>query len=154
MCPFDASILETLQQLQWSAEAFSPRVDAELPLADELEAIGTAVAPEGAVFNKFAQTLELVKRLLVRLSFEVRGLQALYKPLLAGFVLTNDLQRLESVKNRWNDRPQDAFLNAQRTVISLSGDIKVCIEYNVSTLSLCSREIKLPSGARDRLRCT
>ena len=113
--------------MQLSAEAFSPRVDPELPLADELEAIGTAVVPESAVFNNFAQTLELVKRLLVRLSFEVRGLQALYKPLLAGFVLTNDLQRLESVKNRWNDRPHDAFRKAQRTVIALSDDIKVCI---------------------------
>ena len=140
MCPFDEPTLEALQRLQRSAEASSPRVDVELPLADELEAIGSAVAPESAVFNNFAQTLELVKGLLVSLPFEVRGLQALYKPLLAGFVLTNDLQRLESVKNRWNDRPHDAFRKAQHTVIELSGDIKVCIRYNVSDpLALFSR---------------
>ena len=113
--------------MQRSAEAFSPRVDAELPLAEELEAIGAAITREGAVFDQFAQTLELVKRLLVRLSFEVRGLQPLYKPLLAGVVLMNDLKRLESLQCRWNDRPQAAFRNAQRTVIALSGDIKVCI---------------------------
>lgn len=87
----------------------------------------SGVASQGSMLDLCFQTLELVKRVLTRLLFEVRGLQPQYTEFLNGFVLVNDLKRLDEVQSRWSDRQDAAFTAARRTVFLLSGDIKVRI---------------------------